>query len=141
MADSEFFTVRGYNLQEQREISNAMEDYLEMIYRQTREEKLVRVNRLAKLLNVKPSSASKMATKLRDSGMIVSEPYGVIRLTKQGEDVGAYLLHRHNILHRLLCMINDTESELTLVEKIEHHFDQRTIENVECFLKQYDKAR
>lgn len=140
VGDSEFFTLRGYSLQEQRVLSDAMEDYLEMIYRQTRQEPFVRVNRLAKLLNVQPPSASKMAARLRDSGMVFSEPYGLIRLTPLGEEMGAYLLHRHRVLHRLLCAINGTTRELPLVEKIEHHFDRRTIENIQTFLEQCGMA-
>lgn len=138
MTDGEFFTLRGYHLQEQRVLSDAMEDYLEMIYRQTRQQPTLRVNRLARLLNVRPPSASKMASKLRDCGMVLSEPYGLLRLTPQGEELGAYLLHRHTVLHRLLCTINGTDQELSLAEKIEHHFDRRTIANIEAFLERVE---
>ena len=134
MANSDFFTLRGYNLQERGEISHTMEDYLEMICRNTRDGNYIRINRLAALLNVRPSSASKMAAKLRDSGMINFQPYGVIELTERGEEFGAFLLYRHEILHRLLCRINRTENELELVEKIEHHFDRETAKNIESFL-------
>jgi len=119
---------------ERTEISYAMEDYLEMIYRHAREGKYIRVTQLALLLNVQPPSASKMASKLRDSGMVHFEPYGVIELTKRGEEIGAYLLHRHEVLHGLLCRINCSDNELELVEKIEHFFDDNTVKNVEAFL-------
>ncbi|MCL2698595.1 MAG: metal-dependent transcriptional regulator [Oscillospiraceae bacterium] len=135
MSKSNFFTIRGYNRMEQGEISHTMEDYLEMIYRHAKDGKYIRVNQLASLLNVRPPSASKMAAKLRDSSMIKFEPYGIIELTVKGEEIGACLLHRHEVLNSLFCLINDSDNELELVEKIEHSFDARTIRNIELFLK------
>lgn len=118
----------------QGEISHAMEDYLEMIYRQAKGGKYTRVNQLASLLNVRPPSASKMAAKLRESGMVQFENYGMIELTEKGEKIGAYLVHRHEVLSRLLCKINRSENELALVEMIEHFFNKETVENIELFL-------
>ena len=137
--DSDFFTTRGYSRQEKREISHAMEDYLEMIYRYMQKNDYIRVNQLAAALNVQPPSASKMAAKLRDRGMIVFEPYDVIRLTQCGKELGSYLLHRHDILHRFLCMVNHTENELELVEKIEHHFNPEMVKNIKIFLEHNDQ--
>ena len=137
MAENVFYTIRGYSRMEQPDISHTMEDYLEMICRHAREEKFIRVNRLAALLNVRPPSASKMAGKLRESGMVQFEPYGVIRLTPKGEEVGSYLLHRHEVLHRLLCFINRSEDELELVERIEHFFSGKTVANIERLLNEW----
>lgn len=134
MQNSDFFTIRGYNMQNQGEITHTMEDYLEMICRNTKDGNFIRVNQLAALLNVKPSSASKMAGKLKESGMVDFEPYGVINLTQRGKDIGTYLLYRHDVLHRLFCKINASQNELELVEKVEHYFDSETIKNIEEFL-------
>lgn len=138
MSNNDFYTLRGYNRMESLAISHTMEDYLEMIYRHAHQGEYIRVNQLATLLNVQPPSASKMASKLRESGMILFEPYGMIHLTKKGEDAGAYLLHRHNVLHRLFCYINQSEGELALVERIEHFFDKRTMDNIESLLHRID---
>jgi len=131
---SDFYTIRGYEQLNQGEISHTMEDYLEMICRQIKEMNYIRVNQLACLLNVQPSSASKMATKLREKGMIEFEPYGVIQLTEHGRELGEYLLYRHEMLHRLFCSINHTTNELELVEKIEHYFNKETLHNIEIYL-------
>lgn len=135
-----FFTQRGYNRMDQGEISHAMEDYLEMICRHVRSGGYIRVNQLAGLLNVTPPSASKMVAKLRESGMVESEPYGIIRLTEKGLETGDYLLRRHDVLNRLFRSVNGTEEELELVERIEHYFDRRTVENIEGLLQKL-KAR
>lgn len=140
MKDNDFYTLRGYNRLDQPEISIAMEDYLEMICRLVRKGEFVRVNGLAALLNVTPPSSSKMVGKLRDSGMVEFEPYGIIRLTPKGEALGDYLLHRHDILHRLFCRVNGTENELELVEKIEHFLDRRTVKNLERLLAELEKG-
>lgn len=137
MKSSDFYTIRGYNRMEDLPISHTMEDYLEMIYRHAKEGKFIRVNQLASLLNVRPSSASKMAAKLRESGMVQFEPYGIIQLTPAGEEAGEYLIHRHEVLHRFFCKVNGTGNELELVEKIEHYIDRKTMENMERMLGEW----
>ena len=67
---SKFHTQKGYELAEQNKLTAAMEDYLEMICRLSREEGYTRVHLLAKHLNVKPSSASKMVDQLKESGLV-----------------------------------------------------------------------
>jgi len=61
MENSEFHTVRGYQLieQEKKLLTSAMEDYLEMIFRNIKKEGYMRINTLAEMLNVRPSSATK----------------------------------------------------------------------------------
>jgi len=135
MDDNDFYTLRGYDRLDKSAISTTMEDYLEMICRIVREKKFVRVNQLAGLLNVTPPSASKMVNKLKEIGMVDFEPYGIIQVTKEGERLGDYLLHRHEVLNRFFCRINATSNELELVEKIEHFMDQRTVANLESWLE------
>lgn len=133
---SNFYTLKGYELLEHNPITPAMEDYLEMIYRILQTSSFVRINVLAKRLNVKPSSASKMVSNLKEKGLVSFEKYGYIILTKGGEEIGCYLLKRHNILNELLCMINKSDNELEQVEKIEHYFNTETISNIEEFIKE-----
>lgn len=135
MSNTGFYTLRGYNRMDCLHISHTMEDYLEMIYRHAKEGDFMRVNQLAALLHVKPPSASKMAAKLRDSGMVHFEPYGIIHLTEEGHKTGAYLLHRHEVLHQFFCTINECDNALDLVERIEHFIDGRTVANIEKLLE------
>lgn len=139
MANSGFYTLRGYNRMDRLHISHTMEDYLEMIYRHAKNGNTMRVNQLAALLNVKPPSASKMAAKLRDSGMVQFEPYGIIYLTDEGHKTGAYLLYRHEVLHRFFCTVNQCDNALDLVERIEHFLDTRTVANIEQLLKKIER--
>lgn len=136
-----FYTLKGYNLIEHGLLTAAMEDYLEMIYRmQAEAEGVVRVSALAQSLHVKPSSASKMAGNLRARELITFPRYGYITLTETGRQVGAYLLRRHETVHRLLCTVNGTGEELEECEKIEHFLSPRTVENMENFLNQTGRS-
>ena len=138
---NDFYTQKGYELHSTDDLTASMEDYLEMICRLLLTEQVVRVNQLAHMLHVKPSSASKMVKNLKDLGYLLSEKYGYIRLTDKGRKAGDYLLFRHDILNRFLCMINESEDELEQVEKIEHFINEKTIYNIENFLKIHEKEK
>lgn len=128
-----FYTLKGYMMLEHKRLTAAMEDYLEMIYRLD-SQGYVRITSLAHALHVKPPSASKMAANLRGQELIEFPRYGYITLTDLGRHLGAYLVHRHEVVGRLLCTINHTENELEEVEKIEHFLSPRTVSNIEAFL-------
>ena len=132
MEKKEFHTVRGYQLLEQNEklLSSAMEDYLEMICRNSENEGFMRMNRLAELLNVKASSASKMVQKLGELGLLKYEKYGIIILTEDGKEVGLYLLNRHKIIEEFLRTIGIKENLLVETELIEHYISSNTLENI-----------
>ncbi len=130
-----FYTLKGYHLMEHGLLTAAMEDYLEMIYRMQGEGPgVVRVSALAQALHVKPSSASKMAGNLRARELVDFPRYGYIGLTETGRRLGEYLMMRHEAVHRLLCAINGSESELEECEKIEHFLSPRTVMNIRRFL-------
>ena len=135
---SNFYTLKGYHLLESNEITSSMEDYLEMIYRLYMDKQLIRINTLAQQLNVKSSSASKMVSNLKKYGFVDSEKYGIIQLTEKGLELGEYLLYRHDLLHKLFCIINDISNELEQVEKVEHFIDTRTIHNLKNFIDRID---
>lgn len=120
--NQDFHTVRGYEiLGKQREVlSHSMEDYLEMIYRNSLEEAYVRINALAESLNVQAPSATKMVQKLGKLGLLHYEKYGIVQLTPEGERIGKYLLKRHEIIENFLKVIGVEEQLLVNVELIEH---------------------
>ena len=76
-----------------------------------------------------------MVTVLKEKGYVEFERYGYLTATKKGQDTGDYLLYRHDILHRFLCLLNHSENELEQVEKIEHYIDKRTVKNLENLLE------
>lgn len=134
-----FYTLKGYQINSDPELTTAMEDYLEMICRILRHNENVRVSDLSKMLHVKPSSVSKMIQQLNYSGFINAKKYGFIELTEKGRKAGNYLLYRHDVLHRFLCEVNNSFDELEQVEKIEHFFNKATIKNLDKFIEKNKK--
>lgn len=131
--DRKFHTVRGYELiqDEHKLLTSAMEDYLEMIYRETEKEEFIRLNYLADRLNVQASSATKMVQKLASLGYANYERYGIISLTAKGKDKGKYLLNRHKIIESFLQNIGVKENLLRETELIEHNISATTLVKIE----------
>jgi len=130
--EKNFHTVRGYeniNLTTKL-ITPSMEDYLEMIYRCSIEEEVVRLNKIAQMLNVRDSSASKMMKKLGELLLIKYEKYGVIMLTNEGISVGKYLLERHNIIESFLKYLGGKDEVLQETELIEHIISIKTTQHI-----------
>lgn len=131
MNDREFRTLHGYDVHSPALMTRSMEDYLEMICRLCQTDSFVRIHQLSQHLHVKPSSASKMAQLLGEQGYVQYEKYGVLVPTDKGWQAGRYLLYRHEVLQKFLCLVNGTDDELEQVEKIEHFLNRTTVENLE----------
>lgn len=134
--NAEFRTFRGYQMISQREgqLTPAMEDYLEMIYRLCSESGYTRVGKLSELLHVKPSSASKMMTKLAQMGYLKYERYEIILLTEAGKTAGEFLLERHNTVEQFLLLAGSSDS-LEETELIEHSLSDRTVSCLKTMLE------
>ena len=145
MGNEEFHTVRGYQLMEQKKklLTPAMEDYLEMIYRNIRDEGYMRINKISELLNVQPPSATKMVQKLARLGYLDYKKYGIIFLTERGKSMGKFLLDRHNVIETFLKSIGIKENLLIETELIEHNVSINTlkcIDHLNSFLKTHPDA-
>lgn len=138
--NEEFYTVRGYQLlnQEDKLLTSGMEDYLEMIYRNLEKDGYMRINALAELLNVKPSSATKMVQKLAAIGLVDYRKYGIIFLSENGKKYGKFLLDRHNIVEKFLKNIGITENLLAETELIEHGISKNTANSIDLLNKFLD---
>ena len=130
MEQAEFRTLTGYRQAEDKQMTEAMEDYLEMIYRTETDGGTIRMGDLAARLHVRPSSASRMVTRLGEAGFLRYEKYGVIRMTELGRLTGEYLLWRHDMLQRFFCKLNGREDVLEQVEQVEHFMSEETVRNL-----------
>lgn len=129
--NEKFYTVRGYELKIDEEITASMEDYLEMIYRCTDDNGFIRIGDLSEKLNVKPSSATKMVQKMAELSLLVYKKYGIIILTPKGKSLGKYLLNRHNIIEKFLKNIGIKEDILMHTELIEHSIDKEIVKKLD----------
>ncbi|HEY5583217.1 MAG TPA: metal-dependent transcriptional regulator [Ruminiclostridium sp.] len=126
---SKFHTVRGYQLLSQNKnlLTSAMEDYLEMIFRNSLVEGYMRINTISELLNVAAPSATKMVQKLTRVGLVNYKRYGIIFLTENGREIGKFLLERHNIIEVFLGNLGVKEDLLVETELIEHSISATTL--------------
>ena len=134
-----YYTIKNSFNQRHDRLTASMEDYLEMICRICQEEGGVRVNTLARLLHVRPSSASKMAGNLKDAGWINFEHYGLIVPTEAGWEQGKYLLYRHQVVFDFLCALNENDDQLAQTERIEHFLDRNTVNKLATLTKKIKK--
>lgn len=132
MINKEFHTVRGYQLLEQNKnnLTPAMEDYLEMIYRNSLEDGYIRINLLAELLHVKAASTTRMVQKLGELGLLKYEKYKIIMLTETGKEIGAYLLERHQIIENFLKLLDCEDDLLQQIELMEHNINPITVHKI-----------
>ncbi len=128
--DEEFFTFRELMKRDDDLLTASMEDYLEMVYRLSRESGFTRVNELASSLNVQPPSVSKMIQKLAEQGMVNYEKYGYITLTRKGKKLGKELLYRHQVVEDFLRLLGVSEGLLEQTEKIEHTLHPPTLKEL-----------
>lgn len=129
----DFHTVRGYQLLEQnkRHLTSAMEDYLEMIYRNSMEEGYLRIGKLAELLNVRAPSASKMVQRLSEYGLLKFKKYGIIVLNDNGKEIGEYLINRHKAIEAFLKLLGCEDDILQQTELIEHDINPELLINIQ----------
>jgi Mn-dependent DtxR family transcriptional regulator len=132
---NEFFTFREYMKKDDALLTASMEDYLEMIYRLSRKNGFTRINDLSAALNVQPPSATRMVQKLADVGVVNYERYGMIQLSKKGEEMGKALIERHRIIEDFLNMLGIAGDVLEETEKIEHTISNRTLSYLADFVE------
>lgn len=132
----EFYTFREYM---DKNLTASMEDYIEMIYRLSKDSGYTRIQELAKSLNVQPPSATKMIQKLSELNLLKYKKYDVIILENQGKKLGKKLLMRHNMIEKLLRYIGVNENNiLSETEKIEHTISDETLD---CIIKFMDNLK
>jgi Mn-dependent DtxR family transcriptional regulator len=134
MQGGDFFTFSEYMKKEEDSLTASMEDYLEMIYRLSINIGFTRIHDLASALNVQPPSATKMVQKLSEMNFIDYEKYGIIILTDEGKDKGAFLMHRHNVVEGFLKILGISQEVLEQTEKIEHTINDNTLGCLEDFI-------
>jgi Mn-dependent DtxR family transcriptional regulator len=138
MPDQEFYTFSEYIRKDQETLSPSAEDYVEMIYRLSKEQGFTRVNDLAGALNVQPPSVTKMIQKLSEMKLIKYEKYGVIMLEKEGSVLGEGLLKRHNLVMELLMILNINKGLLAETEKIEHTINAEILSGIRDLVNFFD---
>jgi len=66
---------------------------------------------------------------------VIYEKYGMIVLSKKGEQMGGALLERHQIIEDFLKLLGNTRSLLEETEKIEHTISGETLQCMADFVE------
>jgi DtxR family Mn-dependent transcriptional regulator len=84
--------------------SHAVQDYAKAIYSLSRRgNEVVTTSALAERLHVSPASASAMAKRLADLGLVSHEPYHGVRLTDAGERLALEVIRHHRLIELYLA--------------------------------------
>lgn len=126
----EFYTLKGYKIKNEETLSSSMEDYIEMIFRLSKDGKEVRVRELSQALNVQPPSTTKMIRRLAREGYVFYEKYGCINLTEKGEKLGSKLLDRHKTIFEFLKSIGVEKNILEQTEIMEHAVNDEVLSRI-----------
>ncbi|MBI3910377.1 MAG: metal-dependent transcriptional regulator [Armatimonadetes bacterium] len=117
-------------------VSANTEEYLEWIYRLSKEQDRVTTTDLARKMKISPASVTGMLKRLAEQGLIHYQPYRGIALTEGGRLVGAKIIRRHALLERLLYDVLGLPWHKVdeAVRDIEHYITEEVEERLAHFL-------
>lgn len=112
------------------------EDYVELIADlivKTGEARLVDISRR---LGISHVTANKVIARLSKEGLVDSEPYRAIFLTKKGQALAEKCKKRHQIILDFLIKLGISPATAEIdAEGIEHHVSAETLKTFDKFLK------
>ncbi len=83
---------------------------------------------LARLFGVSHVTAKRIVERLEREGLVRTEPYRPIKLTRQGSSLAKRCRQRHEIVYRFLLAIGVDEATAAIdAEGIEHHVSPATL--------------
>jgi DtxR family Mn-dependent transcriptional regulator len=114
------------------QLSESLEDYIEIIYTLITEHKVARVRDIARAKGVKMSSVVSAIKRLDHEGLVCYEAREFIELTMAGKDLAKRLLKRHNFLTRFLVEILQIDPKIAESDacSMEHAISLQTMNRI-----------
>ncbi len=118
-------------------LSSTLEDYLEAIVRLLSEKRAARVRDIAEAVQVHKSSVSVALKRLAEKGLVEYEPYELVSLTPEGEELGREIYRRHKVIRRFLTEVLSVDEEVAEANacRIEHAIDSEVLDRLLQFLE------
>ncbi len=118
-------------------VQEGPEEYLEALYKLTRDGRPVKTTELAKHLGVSPASTTQMIQKLARRGCVEYIPYRGARLTREGRSRGARMTRKHRLLETFLVSVLNVHRDRAHSEacELEHHLSDEAEEALCRILK------
>ena len=125
-----------------RNLSESMENYLEVILELEQSNKVARAKDIADRLGVQRGSVTGALKNLEEKGFINYAPYSFITLTNSGKKVAKEIAYRHAVLKDFLLNILqiDPETAEHTACSMEHAIDAQTLERLVCFIDYIHKC-
>jgi len=101
-----------------------VEMYLKAIWHMREREDDVKISTIAKMLNVRQPSVVQMLKKLNDKNLVSYNKAGV-KLTEEGEEIGASMMRNSRLLEVLMDSALKVEIDEEMVCGIEHHMKKQ----------------
>ncbi|NYB52341.1 MAG: metal-dependent transcriptional regulator [Methanobacteriaceae archaeon] len=86
----------------EKTVSANAEEYLEVLYKLSLEERPVKTTKISKKLNIAPASVTQMLKKLEKAGYVHHSPYKGVTLTEEGYTIASKVTRKHRLLERFL---------------------------------------
>lgn len=124
------------------ELSESLEDYLEVILQLQETKKVARVKEIAEKMGVSLASVTASLRKLGERELINYAPYKFITLTTKGQAIARETQRKHkNIKDFLIRMLTVEPAKADLVAcRIEHAMDKGTINKLIEFVAYLDSC-
>lgn len=108
------------------------EDYVEAIAQIEDDNGACRGADLARLFDVSHVTVTKTIARLKEEGLVETQPYAPITLTARGKRLARSCQERHNLVLGFLLAIGVSEETARIdAEGIEHHVSKETLERFE----------
>ena len=121
---------------EEHDLSESLENYLEVILDLEHTQKVARAKEIADRLQVQPGSVTGALKNLAEKGYINYEPYSYITLNAKGRKRAEEITYRHRALNNFflnVLQIDPATAEETAC-RMEHAIDKKTIDQLVRFI-------
>lgn len=117
-------------------LSKSFEDYLERVYILKKDKGNARVKDIAKSLGVSLPSVTMAIKKLAKINLIDYERYGLVKLTKKGEEIAKDVYKKHRILFEFFTKILKVNKKTALRDAciMEHGLSKSTLNKLIKFV-------
>jgi len=116
--------------------SETAEDYVEAIDDLIGAGGVCRLNDLARKFAVSHVTVHRIVNRLQQEGLVLTEPYRPVTLTRKGKRLADTARHRHEVVLNFLVAIGvDSKTANIDAEGIEHHVSPLTLQKLEELTK------